>query len=395
MLNTILIIDDEPAIRENLETYFEDRGYRVLLAEDGKCGIEACRTTPVGLVLLDLRLPDLDGLEVLREIKKILPGTGVIIITAYGDVETAVTAMQMRADNFILKPINLDSLESSVARILEAYRAREEVAFLKKKVSRLDGSEHLKTMRQPQEVYHAIGTLAESRSASVLILGETGTGKGVVARIIHEMSDRKDYPFVDINCAGLSAELLESELFGHERGAFTDAKDRKSGLLEIADRGSLFLDEIGDLSQSVQAKLLKVIEEKNFRRLGGVHNLKVDVRIIASTNADLEQAIEAGRFREDLLYRLNMMLIHLPPLRERRDDILPLSKMFMDEFGKQLHKEISGFSPQAEAILVYYHWPGNIRELRNVVERAVMVCDGDEILPRHLPEALRTSSISR
>lgn len=389
MLDTILIVDDEESICQNLKTFFKAKGFNVHVANDGKGALELCRANPMDMVLLDLRLPDIGGLDVLRSIKVSSPATAVIIITAHGDVETAVKAMKMKADNFLLKPIDLAVLEVMVEKGLESYRTQEEVLYLKRKVSQLKSSVNFDGLRIPQEVYHVIRLLAENPSTNVFILGETGTGKGMVANTIHELSDRQNRQFVDINCAGLSNELLESELFGHEQGAFTDAKNLKRGLFEVANRGSIFLDEIGDLSLSVQAKLLKIIEKRAFRRLGGTSNIEVDVRIMAATNTDLEMAVKNKSFREDLYYRLNVMPIMLPPLRERREDILPLANIFLKEFNKVFGKEVSGFSPAAESVLLYYSWPGNIRELKNIVERAVLLCGKSTVTTAHLPENLK------
>ena len=388
MLDTILIVDDEESIRHNLKTLFKAKEFNVHVANDGKGAIKLCQATPMDMVLLDLRLPDIDGLDVLRSIKVSSPATAVIIITAHGDVETAVKAMKMKADNFILKPIDLAVLEDMVEKSLESYRTQEEVLYLKRKVSQLKSSVNLHGLRIPQEVYHVIQLLAKNPSTNVCILGETGTGKGMVANTIHELSDRQNRQFVDINCAGLSNEFLESELFGHEQGAFTDAKNLKKGLFEVANRGSIFLDEIGDLSLSVQAKLLKIIEKRAFRRLGGTSNIEVDVRIMAATNTDLAMAVKNKSFREDLYFRLNVMPIMLPPLRERREDILPLTNIFLKEFNKLFGKEVSGFSPAAESVLLYYSWPGNIRELRNIVERAVLLCGESAVTTAHLPQNL-------
>ncbi len=394
MLNSLLIVDDEEPICKNLKKFFGKKGFNVQVAHDGKSAIELCQTTPTDMVLLDLQLPDMNGLDVLKIIKSTSPGTGVIIITAYGDVEAAVKAIQMKADNFVLKPINLPGLEAMVEKSLESYRTQAEVQYLKRKVSRLEGSPLLKMLRQSEEVYHAIRLLADNSSTNVLILGETGTGKGMVANTIHELSNRGANQFLDINCAGLSSELLESELFGYEKGAFTDAKTFKRGLLEVANGGSIFLDEIGELSLSVQAKLLKVIEKKNFRRLGGTADVGVDIRIMAATNTELEKVVKERKFRKDLYFRLNVMPITLTPLRSRTKDILPLANIFLEEFKKLFVKEISGFSPEAEAMLLYYSWPGNIRELRNVVERAVLLCEGNIIRTMDLPDNLRHRKIS-
>ncbi|MDD5225239.1 MAG: sigma-54 dependent transcriptional regulator [bacterium] len=389
VLHQILIVDDEEAIRLNLGQYFRTRDYEVREAGNGKAALELCRSIPIDVVLLDLRLPDQDGLEVLKKIKSMSLGTGVIIITAYGDVETAVKAIQLQADNFVLKPIDLASLEAIVRKILTNSRSLKEIQYLRRKTSVLDKTEMGEMPRQPAEVHHAINLLAKNSSTNILIMGETGTGKGMVARIIHELSDRKEGQFVDINCAGLSGELLESELFGHERGAFTDAKTFKRGLLEVANGGSLFLDEVAELSLSVQAKILKVIEEKVFRRLGGTTNNRVDVRIMAATNTNLEKKVKSGKFREDLFFRLNVMPVVLPPLRERRDDILPLAKIFLDEYRRSFGKSLSGFTREADRVLEVYAWPGNIRELRNVVERAVLLCEENLIGPEHLPDNMR------
>jgi DNA-binding NtrC family response regulator len=389
VLGTILIVDDEESICQNLKTFFKAKGFNVHVANDGQGAIELCQSISMDLVLLDLHLPDVKGLDVLKSIKVTSPGTAVIIITAYGDVETTVKAMKMKADNFVLKPIDLAVLEAMVEKSLESYRTQAEFHYFKRKVSQLKSSVNLDTLRVPREVSHLIQLLAENSSTNVLLLGETGTGKGVVANTIHEISDRRNCPLVDINCAGLGNELLESELFGHERGAFTDAKNLKRGLLEVANRGSIFLDEIGELSLSVQAKLLKIIEKRTFRRLGGTSNIEVDVRIMAATNTNLEMAVKNKMFREDLYFRLNVMPIILPPLRERRNDILPLANIFLKEFNKLFSKEISGFSEAAESMLLYYSWPGNIRELRNIVERAVLLCGENNITTAHLPENLK------
>ena len=389
MLNTILIVDDEVLIRRNLKTYFASQGFNVETAADGTSGIEICQSRQVDVVLLDLKLPDLSGLEVLSQIKIISPGTAVIIISAYGDVRTAVEAIKLKADNFVLKPIELASLLVIVNNCLENYAWRLEARYLREKFSRMEGQEAYNKLRQPEEVNRGIRLLSEKSSVNVLILGETGTGKGMVARIIHDLSDRRERAFVDLNCAGLGENLLESELFGHEAGAFTDARNQKRGLLEVAAGGSVFLDEVGDLSPSVQAKLLKVIEEKSFRRLGGVVNISADVRIMAASNIDLERAVREKKFREDLYYRLKVMPLKLPPLRERREDIMPLAGVLLKEFTVSLGRKISGFSTEAEGVLYYYSWPGNIRELRNVVERAVLICTEGIIQAQHLPEDMK------
>ncbi|MGE5717103.1 MAG: sigma-54-dependent transcriptional regulator [Acidobacteriota bacterium] len=389
MSGKLLIVDDEESIRANLKRYFSRKAMDVLTASTGGEAVAICGATMVDVVLLDLRLPDLDGLAVLGQIKAISPQTSVILITAHGDVDTAVKAMQMRADNFLLKPVDLKAVEVLVAKLLETARTRTEILYLKAKVSSLSGLAGPLKPRFPARVTETIQALASSPTTSVLIQGETGTGKGVAARLIHELSERATKSFVDINCATLTPEFLESELFGHEKGAFTDAKDFKRGMLEVAHGGSLFLDEIGELAPSVQAKLLHVLEEKKFRRLGGTASIQVDARLIAATNADLERSVAAGTFRKDLFYRLNVMPIVLPPLRQRREEILPLAKDFLDEFVcAHTRKKARGLTAEAESALQSYAWPGNIRELRNVMERAALLCEGDAIGLEHLPESL-------
>ena len=389
MSGKLLIVDDEESIRANLKRYFSRKSMDVLTASTGSEAVAICGSSMVDVVLLDLRLPDLDGLAVLGQIKAISPQTGVILITAHGDVDTAVKAMQMKADNFLLKPVDLKAVEVLVNKLLETSRARTEILYLKAKVSRLSGFTGPLKPRFPARLSETIHALAASPTTSVLIQGETGTGKGVAARLIHELSDRATNSFVDINCATLTPEFLESELFGHEKGAFTDAKDFKRGMIELAHGGSLFLDEIGELAPSVQAKLLHVLEEKRFRRLGATASIQVDARLITATNSDLERSVKAGTFRKDLFYRLNVMPILLPPLRQRREEILPLAKDFLEEVvPAHARKRIRGLTPEAESALQSYGWPGNIRELRNVMERATLLCEGDAIGVEHLPGSL-------
>jgi two-component system, NtrC family, response regulator AtoC len=394
MSKTMLIIDDEVTICQNLKYFFTKMGFTVDTATDGESGIQAFQSVQADIVLLDLKLPDMSGLEVLQKIKNLAPGTGVIMITAYGEIECAVQAMKLKADNFLLKPVDLDVLENVVVKLFETYQNIREIHYLKQKISRIKGVDESRVIRQPESIFETIRLLAANPTTTVLILGETGTGKGVVAQLIHDMSTLGTKSFVDVNCAGLSVEFLETELFGHERGAFTDAKTSKRGLLEIADGGSLFLDEVGELTLPVQAKLLKVIEEKSFRRLGGTVNIKVDVRIMAATSMDLSIAVNQNLFRKDLLYRLNVMPIHLPPLRQQQEIILLLANDFIRQFSRSLNKKITGLCLEAETILKSYGWPGNIRELRNVIERAVLLCDEDMIRPRHLPENMRRSSLA-
>jgi len=385
----LLVVDDHDPIRANLKRFFEKRSMEVLTAASGSDALEICASSMIDVVLLDLRLPDLDGLEVLTRIKASSPQTCVVLITAHGDVDTAVKAMQLKADNFLVKPVDLGALEVLVNKLLEGARTKSEVLYLKEKVSRLEGFSSAVSRRLPATVAETIRTLASSPATTVLIQGETGTGKGVAARMIHEMSARAANSFVDLNCATLTAEFLESELFGHEKGAFTDAKEFKRGMLELAHGGSLFLDEIGELAPSVQARLLKVIEEKQFRRLGGTSPLKVDTRIIAASNADLERAARAGRFRSDLFYRLNVMTLVIPPLRQRRDEILPLARKFLEEFGGiGPSRRTLQLTSEADAALLAHEWPGNIRELKNVMERAALLAPDETIGLEELPDGI-------
>jgi len=385
----LLIVDDEESIRVHLQRYFKRRGLEALTASSGTVALRICESSMVDVVLLDLRLPDIDGLDVLERLKAISPQTGVIIVTAHGDVETAVRAMQMKADNFLLKPVDLKVLEVLIDRILDEERTRSEIVYLKEKVSHLSGYGGALKVRLPPGEAKTIQAIADSPSTSVLILGETGTGKGVVGRLIHDLSARAARPFVDINCASLSPELLESELFGHERGAFTDAREFKRGMLELANGGSLCLDEVAELGPSAQAKLLKVVEEKTFRRLGGTVNIQIDARLIFATNQDLERLVKQGSFRKDLYYRLGVMMLALTPLRDRKDDVIPLATDFLSEFARAAAKTILGFSQAAENALTAYAWPGNIRELKNVVERAILLCRTDRIEAEHLPANLQ------
>jgi len=389
MPGKILVVDDESAIRRNLRRFFERKRYHVLSAGGGREALEALAGALVDVVLLDLKLPDMDGFEVLSRIKADYPEAAVVVITAYGEVEDAVRAIQLHADQFLLKPLDLEALETVVRRLIEECRTRTRIGYLRSQVSRLSGLPEKRRLRFPGTIEPALKLLANNPSSGVLILGETGTGKGIAARWIHEAGPRGGCSFVDINCAGLQRELLEAELFGHERGAFTDALRSKRGLLEVANGGSVFLDEVAELSLSVQAKILKVLEDKTFRRLGGTENIEVDVRIMAATNGDLEALVKEKRFRRDLFYRLNVIPLVMPPLRQRPDELLPLARDFLEEFNVSMDKRATGFHPEAEKLLLAYPWPGNVRELRNVVERALLLADGPMIHPRHLPENLR------
>lgn len=389
----LLIIDDEVSLRENVARYFTLKGYEVAQAGDGESGLASLRSQAADVVLLDLRLPDRSGLEVLEAIKQQSPATGVIMLTGYGDVEVAVQALQMRADHFLLKPTKLDALDAVIARVAANYARQTALDYLQSRTAPTCGGDDRYVL--PNGLLEQVRLLAGSPGTTVLLQGETGTGKGMVASLIHDLGPRRRAPFVDLNCAGLSGTLLESDLFGHERGAFTDAKTMKRGLFEIAAGGSVFLDEIGEMPIDVQAKVLKVVEERKFRRLGGTASISVDVRLISATNTDLAKAVQAGKFRADLYYRLSVMPLLLPPLRKRAETIPALATMFVRDLSRSVGKAIGGVSPEALNMLQAYAWPGNIRELRNVLERAVLLCNEAQVRPAHLPESLRGAAPRR
>jgi DNA-binding NtrC family response regulator len=379
----ILIIDEDTSFLDPVSALLRNAGYAVRAAQTGPAALEIVRREPIELALLDIGLGVESGLDVLPQLKALRPEMSVIIITALGTIENAVEAMRRGADNFIEKPIDPPRFLAILAKGLESRRLRrKQIQFERLTLpSQLMVWAEAPAMRDVLRLAEAVAT----RETTVLLRGETGTGKGLLARLIHEASPRKKEPFVELNCAGLQRDLTESELFGHERGAFTGAVERKIGLFEAADGGTLFLDEIGEMDMAVQAKLLNVLEQRKFRRVGGITEIEVDVRMMAATHRDLTRDVAAGRFREDLFYRLNVFTIDLPPLRDRPEDILPLAQHFLGEFyGPQ--PPPPRLCPAAEEILMSYHWPGNVRELRNVIERAAILCPpSSEILPAHLP----------
>jgi DNA-binding NtrC family response regulator len=388
----VLVIDDDPSFLDPAAALLRHAGYDVRSAQTGPAALEIVRREPIELALLDIRLGAESGLDVLPQLKALRPEMSVIVITALGTIENAVEAMRRSADNFIEKPIDPPRFLAIVAKGLEAYQLRRK----QMQWERLSAPSQPMVMGEGSALREVL-RLAEAvaaRDTTVLLRGETGTGKGLLARWIHDASPRKKEPFVALNCAGLQRELTESELFGHERGAFTSAVERKIGLFEAADGGTLFLDEIGEMDPGVQPQVLQVLEEKKFRRLGGVTDINVDVRLIAATNRDLEQDVAAGRFRRDLFHRLNVFALDLPPLRDRREDILPLASHFLREF----HGATAApprLSAGAEEILLGYDWPGNVRELRNVIERTSILCPpGSELLPAHLPTVGTDFSLS-
>lgn len=380
---SVLIVDDDPGLCDSLGGLLRHAGYAVRSAANGRQALDTVAGRPTDLVFLDLRLGDESGLDLLPELKALRPEMAVLMVTALGTIEDAVEAMRRGADNFVTKPLDPARLLAHVAKGLEARELRHKSVRLE----RLSSPEPLGIVSRSPAMQKALALAASAapHDTTVLLLGETGTGKGLLARRIHADSPRRAAPFVELNCAGLQRELTESELFGHERGSFTGASERKIGLFEAAQGGTLLLDEIGEMDLSVQAKLLHVLEERRFRRVGGVAEIAADVRVLAATHRDLARDAAASRFREDLLYRLNVFPVAIPPLRERREDILPLAAGFLREFGSR-NGGPRTISEEAAALLLAHAWPGNVRELRNMMERAAIVCPPDVAVdPSHLP----------
>jgi len=390
--SVILLVDDQDTIRFFLEKTLKQEGYEAVTARTGAEAIEKVRSVVPDLVLLDLKLPDMDGLEVLRKIKEIFPEIGVVMITAFGDIETAVNAMKNGAYDFVSKPINLDQLLMVIRKGLESERLNREVLQLKRQMDPGVGFDYiLGDSAAMKRVYDVVQQVAKSDTTTVLIEGESGVGKEMIARLIHRYSNRAGKPFMDINCASLPETLLESELFGYEKGAFTDAKGQKQGLLELANRGSLFLDEIGEMSLTIQVKLLRVLERMEFRRLGGTQDINVSVRVISATNRDLQKEVDEQRFRADLFYRLKVVPLYIPPLRERREDLLKFANYFINMFNAKFNKNFTQISDEARQALLGYGWPGNIRELKNVIERVVLLESGPVLRREMLPFAAHRS----
>jgi DNA-binding NtrC family response regulator len=385
---SILIIDDEVAIRESLETLLEFEGYSVKSAETGEDGLARLNEQTFDLVLLDFALPDRNGLEILADIRSRDSQLAVIMITAYGTLDNAVRAMQQGATNFIQKPWDNEKLMADVRAAVARRRAEEENEQLKRALKQRYNFEHIVGKSDSMlKIFDLVGQVAPSRS-TVLIQGESGTGKELIAKAIHANSTRKNHPFVPVNTGSMPADLLESTLFGHVKGAFTSAVSSKKGLFEVADTGTIFLDEIGTMSLETQAKILRVLQDRKFMHLGGIHELQVDVRVIAATNIDLHVLVREGKFREDLFYRLNVITVDLPPLRNRSEDIPLLVVRFLEKFSRENGKSVAQISPEALRPLMDYGWPGNVRELENVIERAVVLCNGPmvgiELIPDHI-----------
>jgi putative PEP-CTERM system response regulator len=391
----VLIADDEKNIREGLAEALAQDGYGTILAADGDEAIARVERGDVDLVITDLRMPRKSGTEVLKDVVGKYPGLPVIVLTGHGTIEDAVSAMRMGAFDFVTKPINLDHISLLVKRALESRELARKNLELEAEVEAQRRISSIVGMSSGMKKVLELVRRVSATKASVLITGESGVGKELVADAIHNLSPRADHPLVKVHCAALAESLLESELFGHEKGAFTGALARKRGRFELADKGTLFLDEIGEINQNVQIKILRVLQERKFERVGGEETLEVDVRIIAATNRDLKEEIKKGAFREDLYYRLNVVNIHVPPLRERRDDIPLLAMAFLREFARENGKKLEGFDPKARQVLYSYAWPGNVRELRNCVESAVVMSAGPLIAVDDLPPGIRSSDTER
>ena len=382
----VLVLDDDDLLRSIITERLERSGFEVLAVANIKGARARITTDPPDIALLDVKLPDGDGTDLLPDLGE--AEVPVVMMTAHATVQLAVSALKLGARDFLEKPFNLDKLEATLRAALELTRMRREVKALRQQFSA--SGVIVGSSPAMNEVLRLIEKIAPADATTVLLEGETGTGKGVLARLIHQLSPRSKGPFVTVTVSALAESLMESELFGHEKGAFTDARTMKRGLVELADGGTLFMDEIGELSLRVQSKLLQFLEDKTFRRVGGTRDLVVNTRIIAATNRNLEQEVAAGHFRSDLYYRLRVVPVRIPPLRERRSDIEALAKHFVQNFNKEFGKRVRDFEPAALALLTGYEWPGNVRELRNVLERAVLLTEGDTLLLQAMPHEMRT-----
>jgi DNA-binding NtrC family response regulator len=382
----ILLIDDDKTALDGLVKILAHDGYPVSGVLSGYEALNLLSRKNVDIIVTDMKLPGMGGLSLIHELRKKEEPAAIVVITAYSSVKTAVEAIKCGADDYLTKPVNIEELELVLEKLWERQQLIAQNRVLKEKLKdKYKSSELVGNTPQMQRIIKMIEDVAPS-TASILILGETGTGKELVANAIHYQSDRVCMPFVALHCAALSESILESELFGHEKGAFTGAVQSRKGRFELADGGTLFLDEVGEMNMKVQVKLLRVLEKGEFERVGGEKTIKVDVRLIAATNRNLEREVSEGRFREDLFYRLNVITIHLPPLRERREDMPILSNFFVIKYAKKYKKEIKGFTPEAMEALCAYHWPGNVRELENVIERSIVLCKKSMITVDHLPK---------
>src|SRR5262245_29610032 len=386
----ILIVDDEPSMREMLRIVLRRDGYDVTVAANGTQAIDILQSERVDFLLSDIRMPDVSGVDVLRAGKETNRDLVAFMMTAFASTDTAVEAMRLGAVDYFTKPFNMDELRLKVRQQLEALRLKQENVLLKRALN--SSNEFCNIIGRSDvmlDLFKMIETIAKTNS-TVLITGESGTGKDLVARAVHYNSLRRERPFVALNCGGMPEALLESELFGHVRGAFTGADTNKKGLVEVAERGTIFLDEIGEMNQTMQVKLLRVLQDRRFRRLGGTEEVQADIRVIAATNQHLEKMVAEGRFREDLYYRINVIQVHLPPLRDRREDVPLLAEHFLTKYAKAAEKAVRGISHEAGDLLSAYSWPGNVRELENVMERAVALEQTPLVLPESLPTSVRT-----
>ena len=385
----ILIVEDEKLIRMTIRELLEKEGYRVAEAANGAEAMECLQSQEPDLLLLDYRLPDTNGLEILKESRRLHPETGAILMTAYSSIDSAVKAIKLGAYDYLNKPVKHDDLLATIAKALQTTQLQREVARLRGEQKRDYGITNIVGRSRPmQKVFNLIRKVADSSASTVLLQGKSGTGKDLVAKAIHFASDRADKPFMNITCSAISETLMESELFGHEKGAFTDARQQKKGLLELAKDGTVFLDEIGEMGLALQAKLLRFLEDKTFMRVGGARDIQVDVRVIAATNRDLQEAVATGEFREDLYFRLKVIPIHLPALKNRKEDIPDLVAYFINRFNKEFRKNTQGISEEMMNCLMNYDWPGNVRELKNIMERAMILETRDQLDLDDLPEEI-------
>ena len=389
MKSRILVVDDEPSHRKMIEAVLSAEGYEISQADDGQTAIVAVGDRFYDLVIMDIRMPKISGIEALKKIKAISPGIPIIIMTAYASVGTAVEALKSGAYDYLIKPLDIEELKILVAKALRFRQLEQENVYLKERLNdRFDFSKILGRSPAMNSLFETMALVAPSE-ATVLIVGESGTGKELIASAVHQNSPRKDRPLIKVNCAALPETLLESELFGHEKGAFTGAIARKQGRFQLAHNSSIFLDEIAEMAPATQAKILRVLQEREFEPVGSSQTFKVDTRIIAATNKNLEEEIKAGRFREDLYYRINVVTLVVPPMRERREDIPLLTDFFLKQYAEKNNRPIKGFTPRAVDLPMRYDWPGNVRELENVVERAVIMARGDMITPLEFPDVLQ------
>jgi two-component system response regulator AtoC len=392
---TVLVVDDEALIRQSVHSLLSGEGFDVTAAGSGAEARTRFQEARPDVVLLDLVLGDADGLDILRYMKQEAPDTKVILISAHGSIESAVTAMKLGGYDFIKKPFELEEIVAAVHNAIRTSRLEHRVAYLSAQERRKSGgNSFVHAAPMMERLLRQVEMIAKSPVPLVLVTGESGTGKQAIARMLHEGSARAAGPFVELNCSAIPENLVESELFGHERGAFSDARERKLGLVEIADGGTLFLDEIGDLSAAAQAKLLTFLEQRTFRRVGATSVRRVDARVVAATNRDLPAAVAARTFREDLYYRINAITVHLPPLRERVPDVAVLAEHFLAEAAREFGRRFQGIAPEATGLLERYAWPGNVRELRAVISRAALLRDDDLLRPSHLPSELVSAALA-